>query len=152
MITASPAEQDALAEAVVVANTSASLLKWLQQNSTVKRLADAPEDDLLDDLHRVMRANRRTDVDLGWAYALLVAIGVQRRARSNALGSLPIDSALLQWAAAIWHKLGRSAIPTETMVLAGKVDQPVTTIHHDSGASPIVLNQYGQPTRTNGGN
>jgi len=73
MITASPAERDALAEAVVVANTSASLLNWLQRNSTVQRLSEESEDALLDELHRVIRANRRTDVDLGWAYALLVA-------------------------------------------------------------------------------
>jgi hypothetical protein len=149
MITASPAERDALAEAVVVANTSASLLNWLQRNSTVQRLSEESEDSLLDELHRVIRANRRTDVDLGWAYSLLVAIGVRRRARCELFGSLPIDSALLQWASAIWDKLERSATPTRRIVLTGKVDNPITTIHDDSGANPIVLNQYGKPARVN---
>jgi hypothetical protein len=149
MITASPAERDALAEAVVVANTSASLLNWLQQNSTVQRLADEPEDNLLNELHRVIRSNRRTDVDLGWAYALLVAIGVRRRTRSEVFGSLPIDCALLQWASAIWEKLRKSAIPTQRVVLVGTVDQPVTSIHRDGGAKPTVLNQYGRPAVTN---
>ena len=151
MITASEPERDALAEAVVVANTPASLLNWLQQNSTVQRLANNPEDDLLHELHRVIRANRRTDVDLGWAYALLVAIGVRRRADSDIFGSLPIDPALLRWASPIWDKLGKSFIPTRRLVLSGRVDEPVTTIHQDDGANPIILNQHGRPPFANPG-
>jgi hypothetical protein len=145
MITSSEAERDALAEAVVVANTPASLLNWLQQNSTVQRLAEESQDNLLDELHRIIRANRRTDVDLGWAYGLLVAIGVRRRTRSEVFGSLPIDGALLKWASTIWDKLRKSAIPTQKVTLVGKIDQPVMTIHHDGGAKPTVLDQHGRP-------
>lgn len=153
MTTVTDDELEELAEAMVVANTPASLVEWLQRNVTVRRLADESEDSLLDDLHRVVRERRRSERSLAWAYGLLTAIGMKRRAASGNLGSLPVDPALLHWGLPMWDKLVRSAVPTGIIILrADREERPsITSVHQDAGAAVVILDQRGRPIVNDGG-
>ena len=135
-----------LASGFVVANTPGSLLLWLQRDPTVLRIAShASEDSILDDLYPLLRGPR-TEMTVAAAYALLVAIGLKRR-ESGAFANWPFELSTLVWGRAIWDRIERSAISTQTtVVITGKRD-PTVSQYSDSGSVLNLVDQHGQPLR-----
>lgn len=148
MSTFSDDERRALGEAYLVANTPVSLCEWLERTAAVRRLSEfSDEDALLDGIHQSMRADVRSEETLGVAYALLVAIGLRRRARNSRVGTLPIESSLLTWGAVMWERLGRGTVSTTEKRIEVR-EPPKVLIQTEQGAraaGTLLVNQYGRP-------
>ena len=125
------------AEAFVVANTPSSFAAWLERDVTVVRLAECTtEDVLLDELHTSLRRAPKTDMVVAASYALLIAIGIQRRLRGTVSAIPPIDLAHLAWGRAIWERLARSPIGTTTFTISAGPDTRAAT-YGDLGGSQL---------------
>jgi hypothetical protein len=140
-------EVDRWAQAVVVANTPSSLLEWLQRDVTVQRLAEtASEDAMLDLLYPRLRQHPRTELATGVAYALLVAIGLRRRA-TGTLGDWPFAVNHLTWGPAMWDRLRRASTTNSAIMI--NATHPSVQAYGDRGADPVrLLDQHGNPVVT----
>jgi hypothetical protein len=145
-LTLTPAEQDELAHAMVVANTPSSFLKWLEKSAPVRRLADeGNEDGVLDLLHKAANVAPKTEVTLATAYACLAALVVQRR-RVGQLGAIPVAVETLQWAGPIWDIASRRSTTTANIILTAQPPMTsLTVVDQASPGSSVIVDQHGQP-------
>jgi hypothetical protein len=147
----SATDQHRLAQAFVAANTAGSLLSWLQDDPTVVRLAmSATETDLLDLLFPLLRTEKRTETDAAVSYALLVALGLQRRTKMGDF-STPFSLATLAWGHEIWRRLSRSYVPTNRIELTISQRPTLQATGSDGGGRTVLLDPNGSPfVRENG--
>jgi hypothetical protein len=136
-----------LAEAFVVANTSASLQRWLERHPVVQQLAEQlPEDTLISELHEIINKSARTEVDLAKCYAALVALTLKRRSQPE-LGPLPIAGDALKWARAMWDYATKRHTSTRVYDL-GKIGVPVARVRVNGDSRPVtggLVDQHGRP-------
>ena len=142
----SPEEEIIIAEAFLVANTASSLLRWLERNDAVKRIANNfLEDDLIDFIQQQVRKTPRTEVGLGKAYAFLVALILKRR-QQGLLGLPPISPQILRWFNHFWDNAIFRQISTNQSTISSELPPPLLTTQEDNGATPeLLLDHRGHP-------
>jgi hypothetical protein len=140
----SDVDREDLAKAAVVANTPSSLSSWLQRHPAVRGIAaTAMETDILAELAEQLQQQRHTEVSIAVSYALLVALGMQRRAGSGLLGEPPQGVERLTWGPSIWDAMRAAAVPTSTGVI--KADVPRIASYSDFGAATPIFGPDGHP-------
>jgi hypothetical protein len=72
-------------------------------------------------------------MNVGIAYATLVAISIRRNRDKGFLGDLPIDSGVLRWGNEIWTLSEKGNIPTRTSVI--DIPSSVALINGEQGTS-----------------
>lgn len=143
MRTLTTSETVSLGEAFLLANTPRSLLEWLKRSPTVQRLADdLSEDQLVDELQDRL-SGAATELTLGSAYGLLVAIGIRRR-RNGALGLMPLDSGALRWGRELWDRLETQGVGTSVASIQGQTCRSISVRSAGEGP-PLLLDQHGAP-------
>lgn len=142
----SPDEEISIAEAFLVANTAPSLYRWLERNDAIMRIANnLLEDDLIDLIQQHVTIKPRTEIEVGKAYAFLVAMILKRRQKGS-LGSLPISPEALRWCSHIWEIARRGQISTTQETIPSQKTPPLLTTRGDSGAIPeVIFDHCGKP-------
>ncbi len=140
-----------LARGVVLANTPASLLKWLRRHEAVKRLANSlNEDKLLDIFVIAMAQDPRTECALAKGYGAFVAI-ILRRIKAGHLGAMPIDPTALAWGSRMWELVRASSPSTSQLIVEPGQRGPAIISVTDSGPSMTrLLDRHEQPIITTG--
>jgi hypothetical protein len=101
-----------LARIALLANTPYSLYHALAKSPPVRRMIDTCSERELREYYDMISARRgRSEVDVGLAYAVLVAL-LSLPSRRD-----PVDSSRLRWGGAIDDLITKSATPTQREVI-----------------------------------
>jgi len=110
-----------LARLFVLANTPYSLYQGLMQTESVRRLRKTCTYQQLKDYYDWITARpRRTEIDLGFAYSVLVAL-----LTADQRGG-PIDTSRLRWGREIEELVQKSAVTSHSSYLIQVPTSPIT--------------------------
>lgn len=116
-----------IAQIALFANTPYSLCRALEESSAVRRMIrSCTPEDLAHYYDRITARARRSEVDVGLAYAVLVAL--------LSHGTRPVDAARLRWGLDIEDLLVKSGKATQQIVIGGPLSPgPSVQVRQQSG-------------------
>jgi hypothetical protein len=123
-----------LAGIVLLANTPYSLFHALLKTSAVFRLKQECEPvDLEQYYDRITVRARRTEIELGIAYAVLIALLTIDKVHN------PIDASRLQWGVAIEELVQKSGRTTQSIRIQSAIPQPMVQQRQSPGGTGLII-------------
>ena len=131
-----------VARLVLFANTPYSLCRALEESGVVRRMVDACAEGELEEYYDAITARAgRTEVDVGLAYAVLVALLMRSRRHG------PVDSSRLRWGRDIEDLLMKSGKATQQIVMEASTPRPTVQVRQHSESGGLVLRRGGAAGR-----
>jgi hypothetical protein len=122
-----------LARIALLANTPYSLYHALAKSTPVRRMTDTCSETELRQYYDTITARRgRSEIDVGLAYAVLVAL-LNIPSRRD-----PVDSSRLRWGGAIEDLLAKSGVSTQRSVITLPTAQPTVQVKQHGPGRLII--------------
>jgi len=126
------------ARTYVIANTAHSLAEELQQSTVVRKLREQCSYAKLLEYYDVLTAKaRRSELVMGLAYAVLLALILHQREGAAPIGA-DIDTSRLHWGSEIAEYLSLSSASTQIINLGSATPEPVVHSVSRPGASRVI--------------